>query len=632
MRSRSHILEEESLFELKKILPNEWVIREKPKDYGVDVEIEVFSANGSYTGLVFWIQLKGTDSENTKDHKSIRLSVKKIRQLASYKLPVAIFRYNSLNKEFYFDWVIRHGYLSSSTRSKSFNIQFEPHHLWTDNSINQIITFLKRKNEFNKNNFSFPIKGFVNNINAPNKTYRILSGNISKKSSLVKIVRDRYSADIEINLLEKRIVLNMSGSFGSSIGFEKAENDNDILIFDAFNKALLLLLNQTEKDNELFKFIDDNNLLKDIIHHSGILQYLLPKLIASKTGKHFTEEIVDYVFKSGDPITQAALQAIVFLAGQKVISRDRVESYFQQVIKLCKETGENKSLATTYYNLGNYYRGIGDLVLALKYYNKAYKIETTYIQRGYYCRELAGILFDLSFYKLSAKFYELAKKLEPDNIFLLGILGDAEMYSGNYEKALNLFDDFLTKNKDAKHDKYEFSLKFTLLNAIVDSFEIKTQKRNSILCSKELKALSEEQLQDSKVLDRLLNIDALNPVVWNYYSFISIREQDLFLMFLSSLVQAILIKFESKLWASLSIQATLDELHYPLLNDIANTAYFYCKESYITELQEMIEWEIYKDFNGDEFLSHVESLIKDPKEYPNELRFWDDNGAKILEI
>ena len=81
MRSRSHILEEESLFELKRIMPNEWVIREKPKDYGVDVEIEIFSAGGSYTGLVFWIQLKGTDSKNDKDHKSIRMSVKKIRQL-----------------------------------------------------------------------------------------------------------------------------------------------------------------------------------------------------------------------------------------------------------------------------------------------------------------------------------------------------------------------------------------------------------------------------------------------------------------------------------------------------------------------------------------------------------------------
>ena len=102
MRSRTHILEEESLFELKKILPNEWVTREKPKDYGIDVEIEIFTSKGKYTGIVFWIQLKATDSEKPKDHKSIRMPILKIRQLASYDLPVALFRYNSKDRTFYF--------------------------------------------------------------------------------------------------------------------------------------------------------------------------------------------------------------------------------------------------------------------------------------------------------------------------------------------------------------------------------------------------------------------------------------------------------------------------------------------------------------------------------------------------
>jgi hypothetical protein len=106
LRSRTHILEEESLFELKKTLPNEWVIREKPKDYGIDVEIEIFNSKGEYTGIVFWVQLKATDSEKLKDHQSIRMPIVKIRQLASYDLPVALFRYNSKNKTFYFKTII----------------------------------------------------------------------------------------------------------------------------------------------------------------------------------------------------------------------------------------------------------------------------------------------------------------------------------------------------------------------------------------------------------------------------------------------------------------------------------------------------------------------------------------------
>ena len=181
MRSRTHILEEESLFELRKILPNEWVIREKPKDYGIDVEIEIFTLKGKYTGMVFWIQLKATDSVKDVDHKSIRMPISKIKQLASYDLPVAIFRYNSIDKTFYFDWVKRCAYLCSSSGNKSFDIEFEDNHLWNEKSSDYIISYIKRRNTFSNGNFSFPIRGFINNISISDKAARKLSTNISKK-------------------------------------------------------------------------------------------------------------------------------------------------------------------------------------------------------------------------------------------------------------------------------------------------------------------------------------------------------------------------------------------------------------------------------------------------------------------
>lgn len=203
MRHRSHLLEEESFFELRKLFPKEWVIREKPKDYGIDVEIEVFNSNGKYTGLVFWIQLKATESKKRKDHRALRMSISKINQLASYEIPVALFRYNARNKEFYFEWIVRYRFLSSSLKNKTFNIEFEDHHLWSENSMIEIISYLKKREDYNKGSYSFPIRGFVNEINVSHKVTRKLATAISMNEPLVKIVRDRYASDIEINLLKK---------------------------------------------------------------------------------------------------------------------------------------------------------------------------------------------------------------------------------------------------------------------------------------------------------------------------------------------------------------------------------------------------------------------------------------------
>ncbi|MFW9990309.1 MAG: DUF4365 domain-containing protein [Candidatus Odinarchaeota archaeon] len=79
MRIRSHILEEESRTFLKTLLPDKWVLRNKPLDYGIDCEVEIFDQKGYTTGQVFWIQIKATDSENESNIRSIRLPNSKIK-------------------------------------------------------------------------------------------------------------------------------------------------------------------------------------------------------------------------------------------------------------------------------------------------------------------------------------------------------------------------------------------------------------------------------------------------------------------------------------------------------------------------------------------------------------------------
>lgn len=44
-------------------MPRKWVFRDKTKDYGIDGEVELFDTNKTPQGLVFWAQLKSTESK-----------------------------------------------------------------------------------------------------------------------------------------------------------------------------------------------------------------------------------------------------------------------------------------------------------------------------------------------------------------------------------------------------------------------------------------------------------------------------------------------------------------------------------------------------------------------------------------
>lgn len=323
---------------------------------------------------------------------------------------------------------------------------------------------------------------------------------------------------------------------------------------------------------------------------------------------------------------------IVFLSGKSIVLRERVESYFNQIINIHLDSGNESSLSTSYYNFGGYYRGINVFDKALHYYNKAYKTGNSYLEKGYFYRELAGILFELSFFVVSARTYQKASLLEPENIFVLATLGDAELYCGNYEKALNYFDEFLLNNVNNIHDKFEFSLKFTMCNTLVNSFEIKDQKRNKKKAFELLGSLNEKELMKIDKLNKIINIDSLNPMVWSYYSVLSLKDGDLNMHFFPSLMQAVLAKNDSKIWAYLSILTTYEDAYSSLLNDIVNTAYFYNREDYISELQEMIELDGFADFKGEKFTDYVEGLIKTPKEYPMQVRFWDEDEINIIDL
>ena len=67
-RPRAHVIGERAVGFIKEVLPQYWVCRECNPDYGLDLEVELFSENGTL-GEHVYLQVKGVESANVKKIK-----------------------------------------------------------------------------------------------------------------------------------------------------------------------------------------------------------------------------------------------------------------------------------------------------------------------------------------------------------------------------------------------------------------------------------------------------------------------------------------------------------------------------------------------------------------------------------
>jgi hypothetical protein len=103
-RPRSHQLETESKWEFTSVIPSRWVFREASPDYGIDGQIEVFDQDNKATGLMFLVQLKGTDQPDLNDALSVQFRLQTLAYYRKLDLPVMIILFHAPTKQFFWKW------------------------------------------------------------------------------------------------------------------------------------------------------------------------------------------------------------------------------------------------------------------------------------------------------------------------------------------------------------------------------------------------------------------------------------------------------------------------------------------------------------------------------------------------
>ena len=156
-RVTQHQLEDTSRYKFALSLPSAWVFRDKDKDYGIDGEVEIFDETENSTGLVFWVQLKATQSPNPRTIKTLSIKRETLKYYLKINIPVLIARYSATDDKFYTKWAHEIDPYYSKKGSKTVPVKFVDSDIWNTKSAQKTISYLTRIRSVKNGGLHLPI-------------------------------------------------------------------------------------------------------------------------------------------------------------------------------------------------------------------------------------------------------------------------------------------------------------------------------------------------------------------------------------------------------------------------------------------------------------------------------------------
>lgn len=600
MRALSHILEDESKVSFRNILPKEWVIRDKPQDYGIDLEVELFSNQGLPLGLIFWVQLKATSSQSIKEQKSVKIERDKLNQLNSYKVPTALFRYCSENRIFYFDWIINPYLKNSCNSTKYVSITFDDKMLFNEQSANMIELYLKRLNHQSKSPFLPPFLCFIDNRLEKDPTNRYCTLRLLSQIKFVELTLEKNYATLEFKIYHDRISLQPLGREGIVMPFSSVEDKkNEILI--TVKLCIVLFLAQIGSDKILIDFIEENELLETIIRRRKILYKILNSLIDAADN---TSILLEKFHQIGGKENFVLIQTMISALLSETIKSSKLEEYHLGIINIYEKGEDTELLSTAYFNLASFYLKSKKYLEAISYYNKARKAQPDFLNKAYFNRDLALCLYKYGSYFKSTIAFQRAFDLEPNCCKTAAILGESYMRAGNFNEAKRYFKKFYELENGYESMRHFVSL----ARIITDVITKRTFFTNQIQRGNKYDH-SSNQLHELK---KKALITPFDNELWNEIANISANSQEYYLCMIANIFLAVIDIKNPTVWANCTFLATLDSTATRILPDIINSAYQINKIEYLIALSEWQPSDSLKSINKDKVIENVESLIIEP--------------------
>ncbi|MFH2107253.1 MAG: DUF4365 domain-containing protein, partial [Chrysiogenia bacterium] len=515
----SHQLEDKSRSKFGLLISQEWVFRNKEKDYGIDGEVEIFDNQGNATGLIFFVQLKATEISDKKLGSAIRISIDKIKYYKKLELPVLIILYVNSKNRFYYKWAHEIDLFYAKKGAKTFMIKMTNE--WNDETSKKLHLDLIKRHKIEQGELKLPLKIKIlvetDEIKGISKSEIIakLTNFFLEYSWILSVTKDNNEMLANVVLDSNKLVVSLFGL--AECTFHSLEKRIEEDFFIGIGKDVLLGLSVTFLQKGYIDYcgrlIFEGKLEDRLLEKKEIAHILLPALL---NGSYF-EKVLDTIenklnrdnYKILDIII---LSSILFINRSLSQNRvERVERFLKTHIEKAYKKNDSIGIGIAHYNLGNYSRNRHLLKKSFYHYNKARKYANLYINQHYFFSELGGVLYLLEKFTCSASAYKKSLELgAPPEI--MPLYADAKMYSGCYEDAQNLFNDYFKIENDSHA---EWLLKKHCLEIVLDTLKISNQKRNAneaVKFADISKIENNENLMD--LLKKALYQDLLCGLAW----------------------------------------------------------------------------------------------------------------------
>ncbi len=524
-RPRSHQLEDESKRQFASILPSAWVFRGANPDYGIDGQIEVFDRNNKATGLMFLVQLKGTDEAHLKDALAIQFKLDTLTYYRKLDLPVMIVLYHSQTGHFSWRWAHEVDTFFAERGQEYITVRMPNDAAWLPDTPSLIEKDLTEFREVRSPGIRLPQTFSV--VTAENGFHGTPRATL--EAALIEAAQDisdvvRLSSENEnvagahpaIVIDNARFVVSLSGLTSLTFHTESypAEFATTKLPHDILT-TIGVVLGRAGHHN-LAAQIACKHLDKSSLLETPEIFFQVLRAIAK--GRCLTDglRLAEALLKSESLSLAQMLIVPALMSGGAPLSASEIEylrSLMKQIIERHKADGRKEEAATAHYNLGNHLRaqrGLHDRG-ALKQYCLAARCDPVYRQRHYFWREAGGILFGLARFAFSARAYDKAIRLGGEKE-CMALRADALMFAGRYAEAHQLFQDYLRTDVDA--EDAEWRLKSFALVAIIKSLGLEKQKRDQASAIRVANVVALSPTDAEASLNEALQFDALCALAW----------------------------------------------------------------------------------------------------------------------
>lgn len=407
-RIRSHVLEERSLGFLREVFPDSWTIHSFTRDYGIDIQVEVFAENGDRTGIRFYGQVKATDKDETDD--LLRLDRSHFEYWSKHTDPVALFRYFDKTRQLRWcwlhdvDWLIKPGNesLDVAPLLKPWALDISPADVESNLHARRQALFIP---------LTPPYEISVEQLNAEHDATPIIAARIAnsiQSKSFRVLPREIAIGHFQLIVAPNKLASSYSGLPGFVFHYEEELSDDELIEMSLL--AIFLCACRYER----ILFARSLATLSTPLLYRAAGNKLRPKLFDALIfclGLKQTVEIITPLMAEEE---DSSLDWLIFATTCATASWRYGEAHsWTTLLRQWSKTPpvpENKG--TFMYNLGNSLFSQGEWFDACRAYQSALANDSTYAGRPYFWGEFGASHFESGNYEEAARCYEKALKLE----------------------------------------------------------------------------------------------------------------------------------------------------------------------------------------------------------------------------